>query len=79
VDVAGVVGGSLLIVLMIEASHPLHTHTRSSSYIYKVFQHLLQWLVVIRMQHHTDMLGLAVTVVVVGHSLGFSLVICCML
>jgi len=31
--------------------HP-HTHSRSTPYIYKVFQHLLQWLVVIRMQFH---------------------------
>ena len=32
--------------------HP-HTHSsRSTPYIYKVFQHLLQWLVVIRMQLH---------------------------
>ena len=30
--------------------HPLHTHVRSTSYIYIVFQHLLLWLVVIRMQ-----------------------------
>jgi hypothetical protein len=32
------------------ASHPLHTHSRYISYIYKVFQHLQLWLVVIRMQ-----------------------------
>ena len=31
--------------------HP-HTHSRSTPYIYKVFQHLLEWLVVIRMQLH---------------------------
>jgi hypothetical protein len=43
------VGGGYLLVLTIEASHPLHTHSRSSLYIYIVFQHLLQWLVVIRM------------------------------
>jgi hypothetical protein len=30
--------------------HPLHTHSRSTSYIYKVFQHLLLWLVVVWMQ-----------------------------
>jgi len=46
VDVVGVLGGSLL-VLMIEAPHSLHTHIRSSLYIYKVFQHLELWLVVI--------------------------------
>jgi hypothetical protein len=38
--------------------HPLHTDSRSTSYINKVFQHLLLWLLVIRMQPHTDMLGL---------------------
>jgi hypothetical protein len=48
VDVVGVgVGGGFLLVLMIEAPHPLHTHRRSTYYIYEVFQHLLQWLVVI--------------------------------
>jgi hypothetical protein len=47
------IGGGYLLVLTIEASHPLHTHSRSSLYIYIVFQHLLQWLVVIRMQPHT--------------------------
>ena len=38
-----------LLVHMIETTHPLHAHIRSSFYMYKVFQHLLQWLVVIRM------------------------------
>ena len=38
-DVVGIGGGSLL-VLLIEVPHPLHTHRRSSSYIYKDFQHL---------------------------------------
>ena len=42
---------------MIEAPHPLHTHIRSSSYIYNVFQHLLLWLVGIRMQPQPDMPG----------------------
>jgi hypothetical protein len=47
VVVVGVAGGSLL-VLMIETPHTLHTQSRSTLYIckYKVFQHLLQWLVV---------------------------------
>ena len=45
VDVVGVAGGSLL-VLMFEAPHTLHTHSRSTLYIYKVFHCLLQWLVV---------------------------------
>jgi hypothetical protein len=48
VDV-GLAGGSLL-VLTFEAPHSLHTHSRSSLYIYNAIQHLLQWLVVIRMQ-----------------------------
>ena len=38
-----------LLVPMIETPHPVHTHSRSSSYIYKVFHHLQQWLQVIRM------------------------------
>jgi hypothetical protein len=38
-----------LLVLVIDTPHPVHTHSRSSLYIYKVFQHLLQWLQVIRM------------------------------
>jgi hypothetical protein len=51
----GVGGGSLLLlVLMIEAPHSLHTHIRSSLYIYNVIQHLLQWLQVIRMQLQPD-------------------------
>ena len=54
-DVVGAAGESLL-VLMFEAPHSLHTHShiRSSLYIYNAIQHLLQWLVVIRMQPHTD-------------------------
>jgi hypothetical protein len=60
---------------MIEAPHPVHTHTRSISYIHKVFQHLILWLVGVRMQCQPD---IYVTVVVVGDSLGlgFSLVAC---
>jgi hypothetical protein len=34
------------LVLMIETPHPLHTHTRSSLYIYNAIQHLLLWQVV---------------------------------
>ena len=44
----------MMLYVMIEAPYPVHTHSSSALYIYKVFQHLLQWLVVIRMQHHTD-------------------------
>ena len=48
-DFVGIGGGSLF-VLMIDTPSPVHTHSRSSLYIYKVFQHLRQWPVVIRMQ-----------------------------
>jgi hypothetical protein len=41
VDVVGV-GGGFLLVLMIETPHSLHTHSRSSLYIYNAIQHLLQ-------------------------------------
>jgi len=54
----GVGGGSLLVVLMIEASHPLHTHSRFSSYIYNALQHLLLRLVDIRMPPHPDICSL---------------------
>jgi hypothetical protein len=50
-------GGSLL-VLMIESPHYLHTHIRSSCYIYNAIQHLLQRLVVIRMQPQPDICSL---------------------
>ena len=39
---------------MIDAPHPLHTHIRSSLYIYIVCQHLIPWLVFIRMQPQPD-------------------------
>ncbi len=42
-DLLGVGGGSTL-VLIIKTPHTLHTHSRSSLYIYEVFQHLLLWL-----------------------------------
>jgi hypothetical protein len=46
---------SLVLVLMIKTPpHTLHTHSRSNLYIYKAFQHLLQWLVVIKMQLQPD-------------------------
>ena len=41
----------VLLLHMIEYPNPLHTHGRSSSYIYKDFQHLPLWLMVIRMQY----------------------------
>ena len=43
-----------LLVLMIETPHPVHTHSRSSLYIYKVFEHLQQWLRVIRVSLQPD-------------------------
>jgi len=43
-----------LLVLMIETHHPVHTHSRSFLYIYKVFEHLQQWLRVIRMSLTLD-------------------------
>jgi hypothetical protein len=56
VDVVGVVGvrGGFLLVLMIQTSHSLHTHSRSSLYVYNPVQHLLLWLQVIRMLPHLD-------------------------
>ena len=41
--------------VMIMALHPLHTHIRSSSYLYEAFHHLPLWLVVLRMQPQPDM------------------------
>jgi hypothetical protein len=43
-----------LLVLMIETPHPVHTHSRASLYIYKVFEHLQQWLRVIRVELQPD-------------------------
>ncbi len=43
------VGVRVTVGLMIKTPHPLHTHRRSYLYIYDAIQHLLQWLVVIRM------------------------------
>jgi hypothetical protein len=50
-DVLGLKAGSLL-VLMLETPHTLHTLRRSP--LCNEFQHLLQWLVVIRMQLQPD-------------------------
>jgi hypothetical protein len=44
----------VLLLRMIKTPHTLHTHSRSSSYIYLVFQHLLLWLVVKRIQPQPD-------------------------
>jgi hypothetical protein len=35
------------VMIDIETPHTLHTHVRSSSYVYNAIQHLLLWLVVI--------------------------------
>jgi len=40
--------------VMIETPLTLHTYRRSYLYIYKDFQHLSLWLLVTRMQPHTD-------------------------
>ena len=62
--------------LMIETPHSLHTHTRSSLYIYNAIQHLLQGFCIIRMmQHHiiTALWDLRVNAVGIGG--GFLLVL----
>ena len=59
--------------------HPHHTHSRSTSYINKVFQHILLWLLVIRIHTQPFICLVSHKVAAVGHSLGFSLVICCRL
>ena len=48
--------GGYLLVLMIQAPHSIHTHSRSRSslYMYNTIQHLRQWLQVIRMPPHPD-------------------------
>ena len=69
---------SIMLLIMIEASHMLHTHSRSFSYIYNVFHHILLWLVVMSMPPHLLYLGLTVTEEV-GDSFGFWLVSCCRL
>ena len=52
-DVVGIVGGYLL-VLLIEVPHSIHTHSRPSLYMYNAIQHLRQWLQVISMLPHPD-------------------------
>jgi hypothetical protein len=43
--VLGVGGGSTLVLMvMVKTPQTLYTHSRSSLYIYEVFQHLLLWL-----------------------------------
>jgi hypothetical protein len=64
--------------VMIRTPHPFHTHIGSLPYIYKDFQHLILWHVVIRMQPQPDMLGLTVKVLI-GNPLGFSLAMYCRL
>ena len=53
VDVVGI-GGGYLLVLMIQAPHSIHTHSRSSLYMYNAIQHLWKWLPVIRMPPHPE-------------------------
>jgi len=40
--------------VMIETPHSIHTHSRSSLYIYNAIQHLRQWLQAISMPPHPD-------------------------
>ena len=61
-----------LLVLMIDTPHTLHTHIISTSYIYDVFQHLQQWLQVIRMQLQPDICSPRPKSDVLGFSLGSS-------
>ena len=62
--------------LMIETPHSLHTHTRSSLYIYNAIQHLLQGFCIIRMmQHHIVITLWDLRVNVVGIGGGFLLVL----
>jgi len=51
VDVVGI-GGGYLLVPMIQAPHSIHTHSRSSLYIYNAIQHLRQGIQVISMPPH---------------------------
>jgi hypothetical protein len=56
------------------APSPVHTHRRSSTYIYNVFQHLLLWSVVIRMQFQPDICWVSlIAVAEVGDSLALAL------
>ena len=43
-----------MLVFYMGFPHPLHTHSRSISYIYNVFQPLLLWLLVLSMQPQPD-------------------------
>jgi hypothetical protein len=57
--------------IMIETLHPVHTHNRSSSYIYTVFQHLLLRPAVIRMQPHAAICSIEPENDVLGVKAGF--------
>jgi hypothetical protein len=76
VDLFGVgVGGGYLLVLIIEAPHPLHTHSRSALYIYNAIQHLLLWLQVIRMPSHPYICSWDLRVDLLGVGGGYLLVL----
>ena len=68
----------LLMILMIETPHLVHTHSRSSLYIYKVFEHLQKWLRVIRVSLQPKIYALtdlrAKSDVVHGFALGSSVI-----
>ena len=44
----------IMLYVMIGAPSPVHSHSRSTSYMHKVFQYRLLWVVVIRMQPQTE-------------------------
>jgi hypothetical protein len=67
----------LLMLYLIRCYHPLHTHSRSTSYIHVLFPHLLLWLVGIRMQPQSDVFEFDLTVKGgIGDSPGFAIYIC---
>jgi hypothetical protein len=64
--------------------YTFHTHSKTTSYMYKEFEHLLLWLTVIWMQpniiSYSKMYYSSLPAPpLVGESLGFSLVICCVI
>ena len=61
-----------LLVLMIKTPHPVHTHSMSSLYIYKVFQQLQQWLWVIGVSLQPDICSHGPKSDVDGFALGTS-------
>jgi hypothetical protein len=71
VDVVGVAGGSLL-VYIIEAPHPLHTHRRSTLYIIKCNSSPATVASGLSMQLQPDIRSMEPKVEVLGVKAGFS-------